>query len=124
MTSFVSYKCWCLIIELQNIYSIVNFSHRDSFRWQIISTPETIKFYEIYCNDQLVGIVSGDQSKFTATGLAPATTYAFMIRAQGQDNSFSDYSEALSSSSLQQAVTPLTPPTQLRSEVQSDTTIN
>ena len=29
LTSFVSYKCWCLIIELQNIYSIVNFSCYD-----------------------------------------------------------------------------------------------
>lgn len=92
--------------------------------WQISSKPETIKLYEIYCNDQLVGTVPGDQSKFTATGLAPATTYAFKIRAQGQDDSFSDYSEALSATTLQQATTPLTPPTQLKSDVQSDTTIN
>lgn len=92
--------------------------------WQSSSSPETIKLYEIYCNDQLVGTVPGDQSKYTATGLAPETTYSFKIRAQGQDDSFSDYSEALSATTLQQAATPLTPPTQLKSDVQSDSTIN
>ncbi|CAM4414310.1 fibronectin type III domain-containing protein [Paenibacillus phoenicis] len=92
--------------------------------WQIVSISETIKLYEIFCNDQLVGTATGDQYNFTVTGLAPATTYIFKIRAQGQDNSLSDYSEALSASTLQPVAIPLSPPTQLRSDVQSDTTIN
>lgn len=80
-----------------------------SLAWNSSSDNSGSFFYVLYANDAVVANASMSATAHTLTGLSPATTYTFRIRARDQSMNWSGYSNSVTATTLP-ANTPPSPP--------------